>query len=313
VRRERIDLVVVNGWFEPVSWLLAAAKDVLGVRVAMIGDPADPESPRRRPVERMKRAFLRRMDAVLTAGTRQSSYLVRLGMPADRIALGCDVVDNARFAGGERSDALPPQGGCRAGDPGPPVTIGTAARLIPAKNLENAIAAVARVAADPLVPPFRWRIAGAGPLDASLRRCAVRLDAPVEFVGGLAYDSMPGFYREVHCYWQPSLSESWGLAINEAMASALPVLSSTRCGCVPDLVRAANGWTHEPDPAGLERGLRTALANVNRWAAMGAESQSLIADWGPERFADGLRLATEAAIGRRAPSAAARGPERLAS
>jgi 1,2-diacylglycerol 3-alpha-glucosyltransferase len=46
---------------------------------------------------------------------------------------------------------------------------------------------------------------------------------------------------------QASTTEQWGLVVNEAMASGLPVLVSERCGCAPDLVKnGVNGYTFDP-------------------------------------------------------------------
>lgn len=277
IRSERFDVAVVNGWFEPVSWWMAASKEILGLRLTMVGDSTAVDQRRRPMVEAAKRAFLSRMDSVFTAGTSQIEYLATLGVPADRVTVGCDVVENSRFHN-VRAAALPSG----------PLVVGTAARLVPVKNLEAAIEAAARVAGDPATPRFQWRIAGRGPLDERLTARAIGTGAPVEFVGYVGYDSMPAFYAGLSMYWQPSLSEPWGLTINEAMASGLPILASDRCGCARDLVGIGNGWLHDPSPQGLEAGLRRALGESTRWAAMGQASLARIADWDLDRFASGL-------------------------
>jgi 1,2-diacylglycerol 3-alpha-glucosyltransferase len=92
--------------------------------------------------------------------------------------------------------------------------------------------------------------------------------------------------------------------INEAMASGLPVIVSNRCGCVPDLVKdGVNGFTFDPcdvaELAGLMQRV-AALADEQRHA-MGRASQRIIADWGPERFAEGLMQAVQVAMRRPPP------------
>jgi glycosyltransferase involved in cell wall biosynthesis len=89
------------------------------------------------------------------------------------------------------------------------------------------------------------------------------------------------------------------------MASGLPVLVSKRCGCVPDLVEdGVNGFTFDPYDVEALAGLMQRLAAMTdeRRAAMGRAGQRIIAEWGPERFADGLMQAAEAALRRPPPS-----------
>jgi glycosyltransferase involved in cell wall biosynthesis len=46
----------------------------------------------------------------------------------------------------------------------------------------------------------------------------------------------------------PSKSETWGLSVNEALASGTPVLVSTQCGCAHDIVQEGiNGYTFKSD------------------------------------------------------------------
>jgi len=47
---------------------------------------------------------------------------------------------------------------------------------------------------------------------------------------------MPSVYRIGDVYIMPSLSETWGMGINEAMACGVPVMASDQVGCAVDLV-----------------------------------------------------------------------------
>jgi glycosyltransferase involved in cell wall biosynthesis len=89
----------------------------------------------------------------------------------------------------------------------------------------------------------------------------------------------------------PASNEAWGLVVNEAMASGLPVLVSRRCGCAYDLVKeGVNGFTFDPtDEAELSRQLcdMTTMPQERR-CAMSAASRRIVADFGVERFAEGL-------------------------
>jgi glycosyltransferase involved in cell wall biosynthesis len=88
------------------------------------------------------------------------------------------------------------------------------------------------------------------------------------------------------------------LVVNEAMASGLPVLVSNRCGCAPDLVQeGVNGFTFDPYNVEQIAGLMLKVSACDfPLSAFGDASRRIIADWGPERFAAGLKAAAEKAL-----------------
>ena len=59
---------------------------------------------------------------------------------------------------------------------------------------------------------------------------------------------MPNAYHNASIFIHPSTTEQWGLVVNEAMASSLPVLVSNKCGCSKFLVKnGKNGYTFDPN------------------------------------------------------------------
>jgi glycosyltransferase involved in cell wall biosynthesis len=61
---------------------------------------------------------------------------------------------------------------------------------------------------------------------------------------------MKVIYRLADVFILPSKGpeETWGLSVNEALASGIPVLVSSKCGCAYDLVvEGVNGYTFESD------------------------------------------------------------------
>jgi glycosyltransferase involved in cell wall biosynthesis len=72
---------------------------------------------------------------------------------------------------------------------------------------------------------------------------ARRSSPTVFFPGFRQIDELPRFYAHAGCFIHPALEEPWGLVINEAMASGLPVLSGNNVGAAEDLVDdGVNGW-----------------------------------------------------------------------
>jgi glycosyltransferase involved in cell wall biosynthesis len=56
------------------------------------------------------------------------------------------------------------------------------------------------------------------------------------------------FYQENDVLVFPTLSDEWGLVVNEALACGVPVLGSTYSQAVMELVHdGINGWVFEPD------------------------------------------------------------------
>jgi len=85
----------------------------------------------------------------------------------------------------------------------------------------------------------------------------------------------------------PSLSEPWGLVVNEAMACGMPVVVSDRCGCAPDLVKNhQNGYVFNPlRPEELTNSLLHFIDGHADRQAMGRVSSEIIAHFTPDTVA----------------------------
>jgi glycosyltransferase involved in cell wall biosynthesis len=128
---------------------------------------------------------------------------------------------------------------------------------------------------------------------------ALKLCDHVSMPGFKQYAELPLYYGSAAAFIHASTTEQWGLVVNEAMASGLPVLVSNRCGCAPDLVREGfNGFTFDPfnieQLAELMRGV--AQMGPAHLAKMGMRSREIVAHWGMDRFAEGLQQTIEMAL-----------------
>jgi glycosyltransferase involved in cell wall biosynthesis len=93
----------------------------------------------------------------------------------------------------------------------------------------------------------------------------------VWFAGFVAHNELPNFLREADAFVQPSVwDEPFGMAVAEAMAAGLPVVSS-RSGGLPELVvDGITGLLVEPNnPAALAAGMLGLLADNNVAQSMG--------------------------------------------
>lgn len=130
-------------------------------------------------------------------------------------------------------------------------------------------------------------------------RSSLGLDACVHLPGFKQYDELPAYYGCASVFIHASITEQWGLVVNEAMASGLPVLVSNRCGCAQDLVQeGVNGFTFDPYNVEqlAELMLRISAFQDVSLSAFGDASRKLISNWGLERFAEGMSQAVRTAL-----------------
>jgi 1,2-diacylglycerol 3-alpha-glucosyltransferase len=261
--------------------------------------------------EGIKRRLVALYSCALVGGHPHADYLVQLGMSPDRVFHGYDAVDNDYFA--QKAEQIRSHDTVSRIERGLPQNYFLAsARFIEKKNLTRLLQAYSRYLelwGEPgnkgaeLAPTVPWSLVllGDGPLRKTLETqlAALQLRDRVLLPGFKQYADLPAYYASAGAFIHASSVEQWGLVVNEAMASGLPVLVSNRCGCASDLVQEGkNGFTF--DPYDIEQ-LVSLMLQMSRMEtqtrkAMGRESERIIADWGPSRFADGLNGAAHRAL-----------------
>jgi glycosyltransferase involved in cell wall biosynthesis len=112
------------------------------------------------------------------------------------------------------------------------------------------------------------------------------------------YDELPAYYALANAFVHASMSEQWGLVVNEAIASGLPVIVSNRCGCAPELMNG-NGSTFDPtnEHELTARLLEMASLSDDELQQLGDNSYRIAANFGPDRFGEGLERAARVAMG----------------
>jgi glycosyltransferase involved in cell wall biosynthesis len=155
------------------------------------------------------------------------------------------------------------------------VVIGTACRLVPLKGLSDLLRAVAELR--PEFPNLRLEIAGRGPLQGDLEREADQLGL-AEQVCFLGWQTDLGtILRSWDIFVLPSLDEGFGMAVLDAMAEGLPVVS-TSVGGLPELVEdGRTGYLVPPhDPLALAWALRCLMLEPERRSAHGAAGRERV-------------------------------------
>jgi glycosyltransferase involved in cell wall biosynthesis len=292
LRRDRPDAVYVAGYSRPESMAAGRWARHQGRPAILMSESQAIDRPRVWWKELIKKQRVRLFDAGLVGGRRHVDYLVQLGMPRNRVALGYNAVDNADFATRARSWREDPDG--RTGLPAVPYFL-TVCRFVPDKNLVRLIGAFARYRQH-CDPSRAWDLVlcGDGPGAAEVERaiaqcgCAQAIHRP----GFLQVDLLSRWYAYAAAFVLPSLVEPWGLVVNESAACGLPLLVSTRAGCASTLVPEPDGTTGGRfDPRDFEA-MSTRLAWMATCPdedrrAMGLRAAETVSHWGPDRFALG--------------------------
>lgn len=112
----------------------------------------------------------------------------------------------------------------------------------------------------------------------------------VFFAGFIYQEDLPIYYAVSDVFVLTTYSDAWGLVLNEAMASKLPVISSDASGAAYDLIEpGVNGYIFKKgDIEQLSGYLREILKDERKRMGMGEESLNIIQNYSPLRCAQGF-------------------------
>ena len=204
--------------------------------------------------------LLRGAASVLVVGTAARESVTAYGAPPGRVRVFANTIDVERWI--ERANALP-----RAVHDG--VVVLSVGRPVPEKGFDVLVAAAS--AAD------------------------VRLET---VTGGVPEDDLARRYADADVFALLSRHEPWGVVVNEAAASGLPLVLSDAVGAARDLLRDGENGFLVPagDSDAAAQALRKLAADPDLRRRMGERSRELVRAWGydpsVENFVAAVREAT---------------------
>ena len=279
----RPEVVVVAGWGTVDARACLAWCKRHGAKAIVMSETRAVDGRRVWLKEWLKSRIVRQFDGGLCGGQSHKQYLIDLGIPAERISFGYNIVDNDIFKRIRSSENLSAGNTHSALLTGPYFLASN--RFVQRKNLARLIQAYAKYTESFRGSGFQvpergergvWPLVllGDGELRKELEELCVelgirtargfslgdtehaegghlelnsyKLKTPagagmVIFAGFRQIKELPVFYGSAGAFIHPALSEPWGLVINEAMASGLPIISSRNVGAAEELVE--NGKT----------------------------------------------------------------------
>lgn len=255
--------LILDDLSDPVQLSLGVWARIRGRRVFVRWASTREDYDRRAWKEWLKARVYRGWSGYLATGARARAYLLGLGVCDENIVACGNPVNSLPLARPRHLEAPSANRFLFVG------------RFIWHKNLVAFIDAFARYRATG--GSWDLAIAGDGLLAAEVRERAEG-GPGVALLGHLEGEHLIAAYHSAACLVLPSISENWGLVVNEAMHASLPVIVSERCGCVPELVRdGVNGFLIDPSSiASMADALhRMEATSETERATMGAASRSL--------------------------------------
>jgi len=250
---------------------------------------------RRTLVELLKRKFLENCDGFVVPGKSARQYLEQLEVPPAKIFTAPNAVDIALFAAAQ-SRAQPPLAHLRSQLALPDKYFLFVGRLVRAKGVLDLLEAYALLAPE-LRERFSVVFAGNGPMRSELEARALEIyPGTVQFAGFVHQEELPIYYSLAECFVFPTHTDPWGLVVNEAMASGLPVICTRVAGCAADLVRDNGRLISVGNLCELASAMEEIVCDPDLRGRMASESRELIREFSPENCAAGLAQASFALV-----------------
>lgn len=197
-----------------------------------------------------------------------SSYTIDqlTGLGVQNVHLWARGVDATRFDPGHRSPVFRARAGVSDDGNGPEVVVGFVGRLAVEKQVEDL-----RAIAD--LPGVRLVVVGEGPQKERLRR----LLPQAQFTGFLGGDALAQAVASFDLMVAPGEFETFCQTIQEAMASAVPVIAPARGGPLDLVDSSRTGWLYRPgDLAGMRAHVADLAGDAAKRRAFGAQARSTV-------------------------------------
>jgi glycosyltransferase involved in cell wall biosynthesis len=285
LRQMGADVLWIQGWQVAAYWQAVFAARRAGTEVWLRGETnarSNAGGIGRQFKRRLLRELLHRVDRLLYIGEANRQFYLNQGIGEERLAPAPYCVDNRRFAAAAAA-ARPECHRIREewGIPTEAFCFLFAGKFIAKKRPIDLIEATRRLQHTLQGKKIHLLWVGTGELGRELRQaCHACFDAErgergnapnghngpnASFVGFLNQSEISRAYVAADCLVLPSdANETWGLVVNEAMASGLPCIVSDACGCVEDLVEPIRPDLSYPvgDIIALERAMAAAITRT---------------------------------------------------
>jgi len=286
ILRKKYDLIVIGGYDQPTAWEAFIFSKLLKTKIFLFGESTLKDQRSGNWVyENLKRFLIKKSDGFLPAGKAAAEYFKHLGANSDKIFIAPFPAIHG-FLKKEflRLSACKKELKIKKGYSN--ITILFSGRFVHRKGILYLIKAYVKLKEER--QDICLVLLGDGPEKEKYENyCKENKIDNVFFEGFIQQEDLPQYYASADIFVLPSLSEPWGLVINEAMAFGLPVISTDAAGATYDLVKdGKNGFVvRAGEETDLYKALKILCNNQELRKKMGRESLKIIEDYTPEKWA----------------------------
>lgn len=233
------NIIFITGWYERAHYFLIYKSYFNKIPIIILSDSRYRDDKRIFYKELIKRILLKSFSGGIVAGKESADYLIKLNFKESTIFRPYNVVDNNYFlkTSTNSKNIYSNYFLC-------------VARFINVKNYKNLLKGFEiykNKRGD-----LNLLIIGAGPEEKLIKE----IKNESKFSNSIFLESwkktslLPQYYKEAKATVLASTKETWGLVINESMASGTPCIVSKNCGCFLDLIEEGKtGWGFDPNNA----------------------------------------------------------------
>ncbi len=218
------------------------------------------------------------IDYALYTGTNNKAYYKKYGLKNSQLIFAPHAVDNSRFDTPFLVEATELRSSLKIKNEA--ILLLFAGKFDPVKNIESLLSAFIHLNH----PDIHLLLVGNGVNEVKLKTEAAKSDIAdkIHFMNFKNQSIMPVIYQSADVFCLPSISETWGLSVNEAMACGKAILVSDKVGCAVDLVKSnLNGFIHSAGSvADITKKLELLIDKRKAGLAkMGEQSKQMIQSW----------------------------------
>ena len=283
VNKFQPNVINLPGYYEPAMNVVLFYCRLKGIQVVISADSTEGDNPNIGWRETLKRFVVSKAQGFFCYGSKSAEYILKLGMKPKHILVANNSVDNNKVAS-VHAEAFKTRDQVKQSYNLRKYNFIYVGRLIGVKNLDNLLAAYKAL------DDSDWGLIVLGDGDEEVKLKKYKSDNNLDgicFIEGQPWFDVPKILALADVFVLPSYSEPWGLVVNEAMASGLPVIVSNKCGSAFDAVlEDSNGYTFNPyNVEELTSIFKKFVNNPEKIEPFGQKSREIIKRFSPENVA----------------------------